>query len=83
VRTAALVKKECLHFWRDPALMLLVLWMFLVDVFVCAYGFSLDITGFPIAVNDLDGSQASRTVLDHLGPPRFRIMRYTNDDAAI
>ena len=74
MRTMALVKKEFLQFWRDPVLMVVVLWVFTVDVFVCARNFSLDIMGFPIAVCDMDCSQASSTLLSHLQSPRFRIV---------
>jgi len=79
MRTPALMKKEFLHFWRDPALMLMVLWAFTADVYLCAGGFSLDIKRFPVAVYDLDRSQSSTALIEHLRLPRFRIVRYIDD----
>ena len=83
MRTLALIKKECLHFWRDPLLMIVVLWATTMDVYLCAQGFSLSIQSFPVATYDLDRTQASEQLLSELRPPRFRVVRRITDSSDI
>ena len=79
MRTLALIKKEFLQFWRDPVLLVVVLWAFTFDVYLCARGFSLDIRGFPVAIYDMDRSQQSQSMIDHLHEPRFRQVKMISD----
>ncbi len=80
MRTFALIKKELLQFWRDPALVAVVLWCFSLDVYLCARGFSVELENYPIAIRNLDGSQASLSLVDHILPPKFRIVRMLTND---
>lgn len=74
MRIPALIKKEFLQFWRDPILLMMVLWAFTADVYLCARNFSFDIRNFPVAVYDLDKSVASASLISHLRRPRFRMV---------
>ncbi len=80
MRTFALIKKELLQFSRDPALVAVVLWCFSLDVYLCARGFSVELKNYPIAIRNLDGSQMSLSLIDHILPPQFRIIGIINSD---
>jgi ABC-2 type transport system permease protein len=80
MRTLALVKKEFLQFWRDPALVAVVLWCFSLDVYLCARGFSLEVNNYPIAIYNLDGSQLSEDLLGYLHEPEYRIVARIKSD---
>jgi ABC-2 type transport system permease protein len=80
MRTLALVKKEFLQFWRDPALVAVVLWCFTLDIYLCARGFSLDVSNYPIAIYNLDGSQLSENLLAHLREPEYRMVARIKSD---
>jgi ABC-2 type transport system permease protein len=80
MRTLALVKKEFLQFWRDPALVAVVLWCFSLDVYFCASGFSLDVNNYPIAIYNRDGSQLSDSLLSYIHPPQYRVVANITDD---
>jgi ABC-2 type transport system permease protein len=64
-RLRALLRKEFVQFFRDYAMIMLVLYIFL-EIALCAWALTLDVRGVPIAVYDLDRSPASRTVLERL-----------------
>jgi ABC-2 type transport system permease protein len=72
MRILALIKKEFLQIWRDPALMGVILWCFTLDVYMYARGFSLDSSNYPIAVYNLDGSDLSQDLLSYLHEPDYR-----------
>jgi len=81
MRTLALVRKEFLQFWRDPALVAVVLWCFTMDGYLCARGFSLDISNYPMAIYNRDGSQMSEELVRQLHAPEYRIVgNITNDE---
>jgi ABC-2 type transport system permease protein len=80
MRLFALVKKEFLQFWRDPALVAVVLWCFSLDVYLCARGFSLEVNNYPIAIYNRDGTQLSNRLVSYLHTPEYRIVaNITND----
>jgi len=83
MRLLALMKKEFLQFWRDPALIAIVIWAFTLDVYFAGKGLTLDIRNFPVAVYDLSGSQASATLIEQLHKPRFRVVERINDQNRI
>jgi ABC-2 type transport system permease protein len=64
-RLRALLRKEFVQFFRDYAMVVLVLYIFL-EIALCAWALTLDVRGVPIAVYDLDRSPASRTVIERL-----------------
>lgn len=64
-RLRALLRKEFVQFFRDYALVVLVLYTF-TEIALCAWALTLDVRNIPIAVYDLDRSPASRTVVERL-----------------
>ncbi len=64
-RLRALLRKEFVQFFRDYAMVVLVLYIFM-EVALCAWALTLDVRNVPIAVYDLDRSPASRTLVERL-----------------
>ncbi len=67
VRIGAMASKEASHVRRDPRTLALALAMPVVMLFLFGYGVSMDLDHLPVAVSDLDGSDASRALARHLG----------------
>lgn len=65
-RLASLVIKELIQFSRDRVLVILVLWLYTVEVVFCAYALSFDVQQIPLAVVDQDRTPASRRLVDQL-----------------
>lgn len=80
MRTLALIRKEFVQFWRDPALVAVVLWCFTLDVYLCVKGFSMDLKDYPVAIYNRDGSPVSQALVDCLHAPEFRVRAYISDD---
>jgi ABC-2 type transport system permease protein len=57
---AALVRKEFLQFFRRRPLVVLVIWTIAIEIAICAYSITYDVTHIRLAVQDFDGSPASR-----------------------
>ncbi len=81
MRTLALVRKEFLQFWRDPALVAVVLWCFSMDIYLCAKGFSLEIRNYPVAILNRDGSPTSENLVNYLHAPEYRVVENISTDA--
>jgi drug efflux transport system permease protein len=62
-RLGALIRKEFLQFFRRRPLILLVIWTIAVEIAICAYSITYDVTHVRLAVSDLDGSPASRELV--------------------
>lgn len=62
-RLVSLLIKEMRQFTRDRVMLLLILWLYTVEVVICAYALSFDVKHLPLAVVDLDRSPASRDLL--------------------
>ncbi|HET6440468.1 MAG TPA: ABC transporter permease [Anaeromyxobacter sp.] len=63
VRVAAMAAKETLHILRDPRTLYLALIMPVVMLFLFGYGVSFDLDHVPVAIADLDRSEASRELV--------------------
>ena len=63
VRVGAMAAKETLHILRDPRTLYLALIMPVLMLFLFGYGVSFDIDHVPLAVADLDRSEASRALV--------------------
>ena len=61
-RIAAMAGKETIHVRRDPRTLALALVMPVVMLFLFGYGVSTDLDHIPLAVADLDQSEASRAL---------------------
>ena len=59
-RLGALVRKELRQFFRRKPLVVLVVWTIAVEIAICASSITYDVRNLPLAVQDLDGSPASR-----------------------
>ncbi len=62
-RLAGLVRKEFIQFFRTRPLVVLVVWTIAIEIAICGYAITYDVTHVPLAVRDLDGSPASRELV--------------------
>ena len=73
-RIVCLTRKEARQLRRDPVLLILIGWLYTVEVLLCAYALSFDLVEAPIAVVDRDGTPASRALADALDrSPYFHV----------
>ncbi|MEQ9640538.1 MAG: ABC transporter permease [Alphaproteobacteria bacterium] len=63
-RLSGLVIKEAIQFLRDRVMLILILWLYTVEVVICTVALSFEIKQMPLAVVDLDHSPASRTLAE-------------------
>ncbi len=70
----ALIKKEFIQFFRRKPLVVLVIWTIAVEIAICVYSITYDVTHIRLAVQDLDGSPASRELI-----ARFAQTEYFDD----
>lgn len=63
-RLLAAVRKEFIQFSRDRLLIFLILWTYTVEVVLCAYALSFDVTNLSFAIYDQDRSQLSQQLLE-------------------
>lgn len=78
--------KEILSLWRDPVLLILILWAFTGGVYMAAEGMKSDLNNVSIAVVDEDRSQLSLRLVEALRPPEFlppERISYGEIDAAL
>ena len=73
-RLGSLVRKEFLQFLRRKPLIVLIIWTIAVEIAICASSITYDVSHLPLAVQDLDGSPASRELT-----ARFGRMPYFDD----
>lgn len=64
MRLSSLLLKELIQFSRDRVLILLILWLYTVEVVLCAYALTFDVKHLPLVAVDLDRTPASRRLLD-------------------
>ncbi|OGO79460.1 MAG: hypothetical protein A2Y23_07090 [Clostridiales bacterium GWB2_37_7] len=62
-RIKALIKKEFIQFFRDRALVMLVIYIFL-EIAICGFALFMDVNNLPTAVYDLDKSPQSRALIE-------------------
>lgn len=63
VRLAGLIVKELIQFLRDRVMLILILWLYTVEVVICTLALSFEVRDMPLAVVDLDLSPASRALV--------------------
>lgn len=63
-RLGAAVVKELRQFVRDPVLMGLVLWLYTVEIAICAFALTFDLKDEAVAVLDQDRTAASLALAD-------------------
>lgn len=64
MRLASLLTKEIIQFSRDRVILILILWLYTIEVVICAYALSFDVKHLPLAAVDQDRSVASRALLE-------------------
>ena len=75
-RLRALLAKEFLQLLRDPVLLLLVLWLYTVEVAICADALTFELHDEAVAVIDLDRSPASTALTGRLDRAESFAVRY-------
>lgn len=73
-----LIRKEYIQFLRDPVLVIVVLYLFTIDIYVAGAGFNMDVKNIKLAVLDYDKSTESRNYISHLTKPYFSIVYVKN-----
>ena len=84
MRLLALIGKELRTFVRDPALVFVVAFLFLLHPYQSAAEFTMAVKNYPVAVYDLDRSQQSAAFVEKLRAPYFSLSRHvrTNREVA-
>lgn len=78
-RVKALIKKEFIQFFRDKALVMLVIYIFL-EIAICGWALFMDVENLPTAVYDMDKSQYSREIIDKFNSTEnFTINHHVNN----
>lgn len=62
-RLAGLMRKEFIQFFRDKALVILILYTF-VEIAICGWALTLEVRNMPTAVYDADRSAESRALIE-------------------
>jgi ABC-2 type transport system permease protein len=83
VRLAGLIVKELSQFLRDRVMLILVLWLYTVEVVICTLALSFEVKDMPLAVVDLDRSPASRALVQSfLETEAFTLAGYPAEESA-
>ncbi len=72
-RLIPLLKKEFDQIFRNVPLIIIVLWAFTVEVYLGGSAFTMDLQDYPIVVLDRSRSPASRTLIENIRSPHFKI----------
>lgn len=75
-RISALIKKEFIQFFRYRPLVILVVWTIAIEIAICAYAITYDVKHLSAAVEDLDGSIASRELVNRFAQTEYFDMKY-------
>lgn len=65
-RLVVAVRKELRQLLRDPVLIILVLWLYTLEVAICADALTFELRNEAVAVVDLDRTTTSRDIADRL-----------------
>ncbi len=80
LRLLALFAKELRTFARDPALLFVAVFLFIVHPYQSATQYSAALNNYPIALYDLDRSPQSAALLEQLRAPYFTVRRVIERD---
>ncbi|HSD52301.1 MAG TPA: ABC transporter permease [Candidatus Methylomirabilis sp.] len=70
-RLVALIRKEFIQFFRYRPLVILVVWTIALEIAICAYAITYDVTHLSVAVQDLDGSPESRQLISRFAQTEY------------
>ncbi len=83
-RIGAMIRKEFRQFFRDPVLLILVLWLYTAEVIICATALSFDLDNEVIAVLDLDRSRASLALAERFDrSPTFEVRHHPSTEGEV
>ena len=77
-----LLKKETLQFIRNIPLLIIVLYACTLDVYTASQ-FSMELKDYPVAIYDMDKTQASSKLIAKIKKPYFLITDYINSEKDI
>ncbi len=83
MRLLALIGKELRTFLRDPALVFVVMFAFVVHPYQSGAELGAGLANYPLAVYDQDGSQASAAFVQMLRPPYFALRAYVREEQEV
>ena len=86
MRLLALIAKELRTFFRDPALLFVAAFLFVIHPYQSATQYSLALNQYPVAVYDLDRTPQSAAFIEKLRSPYFAVrgaVRRDRDVAAL
>ena len=63
-RIIGMIKKEFIHFYRDPVAMGLIIYHFTACILLCGYCWVVDVKHLPTAIYDMNRSALSRDLID-------------------
>nr|WP_252736304.1 ABC transporter permease [Aestuariibacter sp. A3R04] len=72
--------KELWSLWRDPAMLVLILYVFTVNIYTAATAMPESLHNAPIAFVDHDQSQLSKRIIDAFAPPYFLTPEVIHDN---
>ncbi len=82
-RLAGLMRKEFIQFFRDKALVALILYTF-VEIAICGWALTLEVRNMPTAVYDGDRSAASQELIDTFArQDSFKLVKRVDSPTAI
>lgn len=70
-RLRALIRKEFIQFFRYRPLVILVIWTIAIEIAICAYAITYDVTHLSLVVQDMDGSRESRELISHFAQTAY------------
>lgn len=83
MRLASLLVKESIQFFRDRVILILILWLYTIEVVICTYALGLDLRHLPLAVFDQDKTSVSRQLTSALTQgDAFDLVGHPGDMAA-
>jgi len=83
MRLAELLLKEVIQFSRDRVILLLILWLYTVEVIICSYALTFDVKHLPLVAVDQDHSVASRRLQEDFAVTEaFELIGHPESEAA-
>jgi len=78
----ALFKKEYIQFFRNSAMVGLLIFAFFINVWMSGSGGS-ELKNYAVAVYNIDGTEVSQKLVDKIGPPYFKLDRMLYSDKEV
>ena len=82
MRLAALFKKEYIQFFRNSAMVAMLVYAFVLDIWMSGSG-GAGLSNYAVAVFNRDGTQISQALIDKIGPPYFELDRMIYSDEEV